>query len=229
MNQRPATEENKDNMNSVEKIMSRKLEEMDPTLDLLGSDRKIIQLAKQDFSNYLKFSPNSSRTAHTHDNILEKSEWTMEETEEVESFLTVWTGMWLEKWKNRVKLILANENREKTSKICEATSKVEPMWRELKCKEEMIEIVLSALIRNKEICGTEVLAEHLLKEELGKGKSTDIDCLNHIMSLMNETLRRARELAQSKGPLIFVKVDKGYLTRQIVRKSQEYEVNRTSD
>ena len=31
-----------------------------------------------------------------------------------------------------------------------------------------------------------------------------------VFTTLNNTLRKAREMAQSRGPLIFVKVDKGY-------------------
>jgi hypothetical protein len=35
-----------------------------------------------------------------------------------------------------------------------------------------------------------------------------------LLNVVNDTLRKAKELAQSKGPLIFVKVDKGYYNGQ---------------
>jgi hypothetical protein len=47
--------------------------------------------------------------------------------------------------------------------------------------------------------------------ELGDEKSKEyVNEKEQVLSVMNNTLRKARELAQSKGPLIFVKVDKGY-------------------
>ena len=56
-----------------------------------------------------------------------------------------------------------------------------------------------------------ILAENLLKMELGDEKSKEyVNEKEQVLSVMNNTLRKARELAQSKGPLIFVKVDKGY-------------------
>ena len=223
----PTRKTDLDKMNSVEKVLSRKLEELDPTLDLLGPDRKILQVANQDFANYLKFSSDSHRTGNAAVNVMEETEQSMEEKGELESFLTVWTGMWLTKWKSRVKLLLGNEGQESSSKVSETLSKAEPLWKELKCREEMIEIVVSVLIKNAEICGTEILAEHLLKMELVKKNNQDLTCLRHLIAVLNETLRKAREMAENTGPLIFIKVDKGYFTRQLVRKSPEYEVKRT--
>jgi hypothetical protein len=46
--------------------------------------------------------------------------------------------------------------------------------------------------------------------ELGekkKGYSSDSE---QVLNVVNSALRKARELTLSKGPLIFVKVDKGY-------------------
>jgi hypothetical protein len=203
-------------MIAIETILSRKLEEFDSTIDALGSDRKVLQLANQDFANYLKFTRDSSRTDRS-----------MEEKAELESFLTVWTGMWLKKWKSRVKLMWGNEVQKTSNKTNETLSKAEPLWKELKCRREMAEIVASSLIKNGEICGTEILAEHLLKMELGEKSNQDINSKEKVMTVLNNTLRRAREMAQNTGPLIFVRVDKGYFTRQLVRRSSDYEVEPT--
>ncbi|MGC9346468.1 MAG: hypothetical protein ACP5ER_06750, partial [Candidatus Bathyarchaeales archaeon] len=61
-----------------------------------------------------------------------------------------------------------------------------------------------------EICGTSILAENLLKMELGGKRrkySNEKECA---LNVVNNALRKARGLARSKGPLIFVKIDKGY-------------------
>ena len=42
-------------MNFVELMIGEKLKEADPALDIMGSDRKVLQVACQDFTNYLKF------------------------------------------------------------------------------------------------------------------------------------------------------------------------------
>lgn len=66
------------------------------------------------------------------------------------------------------------------------------------------------ILKNGEICGTSILAENLLKMELGKNKKTYKKKEELILNVVNTTLRKARDLAQSQGPLIFVKIDKGY-------------------
>jgi len=74
---------------------------------------------------------------------------------------------------------------------------------------------VSTLIRNAEICGTEILAEHLLKTELGKRNSQDgINNNGQVLAVLNDAMRKAREMAHTTGPLIFVRIDKGYYAQQ---------------
>jgi len=42
------------NMNFIETLLSEKLKDRNPMLDVYGSDRKVLQIACQDFTNYLK-------------------------------------------------------------------------------------------------------------------------------------------------------------------------------
>ena len=88
--------------------------------------------------------------------------------------------------------------------------KAQPLWRKLSNRKEMQEVVASTLIRNGEICGTSILAENLLKMELGQNKDKYANSEEQVINVVNSTLRKSRKLARSSGPLIFVKVDKGY-------------------
>jgi hypothetical protein len=42
-------------MTLTEIMLSAKLKEAEPTLDLLGADRKVLKIAYEDFKNYEKF------------------------------------------------------------------------------------------------------------------------------------------------------------------------------
>ncbi len=56
------------------------------------------------------------------------------------------------------------------------------------------------------------MAENLLKLELGTGEEKN-ECKSEqekLLNLINTTLRKARQMSYSKGPLIFVKIDKKY-------------------
>jgi len=118
--------------------------------------------------------------------------------------------MWLKKWKQRVKLLIGNQESRRWNKVTRTLKNAEPLWRRLKNRREMQEVVVSTLIKNGEICGTSILAENLLKTELGKNKKSYVNKEERVLNVVNNTLRKARDLARSRGPLIFVKIDKGY-------------------
>jgi hypothetical protein len=52
---------------------------------------------------------------------------------------------------------------------------------------------------------------------LGENKKKYTNDEEQIVNVVNNTLRKARELTRSKGPLIFVKIDKGYYNAEMPR------------
>lgn len=198
-------------MNYVEIILGEKLKDADPALDIMGSDRKVLQVACQDFTNYLKVHWNLIGKEANQCELIEKLEKLYkEDSSELDAYLTVWAGIWFKKWKERVKLLIGNQNANKWSKMSKTLQDAEPLWRKIEHKQELLEVVEATLIKNGEICGTEILSENLIKIELGERNLKDVSDQERAIVTLNNSLRRAREMAQSKGPLIFVKVDKGY-------------------
>ncbi len=198
-------------MNYVEIILGEKLKDADPALDIMGSDRKVLQVACQDFTNYLKVHWNLIGKEANQCELIEKLEKLYkEDSSELDAYLTVWAGIWFKKWKERVKLLIGNQNANKWSKMSKTLQDAEPLWRKIEHKQELLEVVEATLIKNGEICGTEILSENLIKIELGERNLKDASDQERAIVTLNNSLRRAREMAQSKGPLIFVKVDKGY-------------------
>ena len=198
-------------MNFVELMIGEKLKEADPALDIMGSDRKVLQVACQDFTNFLKFHWNLIGREAGQCELVERLEDIFkEDSSELDAFLTVWIGIWFKKWKERVKLLIGDQNAARWSKISKTLTNAEPLWKRIEHKQELQEIIVTTLIKNGEICGTEILSENLLKMELGEKRVQDLSERDQVFTIVNEALRKAREMAQSKGPLIFVKVDKGY-------------------
>jgi hypothetical protein len=200
-------------LNSIKTTLTRKITEADPALDILGSDRKVLQVASQDFANYFKFSWKLGSGARDSEVTEMMEQFLKDECVEFESFSTVWVGIWLKKWKSRVKLLFGDQKQISSSQGSGAFANVEPIWEKLECKKELMEIVVSALIRNAEICGTEILAETLLKREFVKLNSPQVK-EKMLVIVLNNALRSAREMAQKVGPLIFVKIDQAYFASQ---------------
>jgi hypothetical protein len=198
-------------MNFIETTLSKKIKEAEPTLDLLGADRKVLQVAIQDFTNYLNFNSNlENKETNILDQAKQMEQLRKEEPAEFDSFLAVWSSIWLGKWKERVNLFIGKQNAKETSRAPENDFKTESLWTKLECKEEIIQIVLSALIKNAEICGTRIIAENIVKTETCKSSSQDINSKEQVLKILSNALRRARETAQRTGPLIAMKVDKSY-------------------
>jgi hypothetical protein len=198
-------------MNFVEIVLTEKLKDVDPALDILGSDRKVLQVACQDFTNYLKYKWELIGKEENNFELVDKMErFYKENPQEIEDFLGVWVGIWLKKWKERVKLLIGNQNQNKWNKVAKTLANAEPLWRSLQHKQEIMEIVIATLIKNGEICGTEILSENLLKMELGERANNRSDEKEQVLNVLNNALHKAREMALSRGPLIFVKIDKGY-------------------
>ncbi len=198
-------------MNFIEILLSEKLKSKNPMLDIFGSDRKVLQIASQDLTNYLKVHWDLVGKEANECELVDKlEEFYNENPDELEEFINLWTGIWLKKWKERVKLLIGKDKAKRWSKVTRILNKAEPLWRKLADRTEMQEIVTFTLIKNGEICGTSILAENLLKMEIGRNKKKYINEEERVISVVNNSLRKARELARSKGPLIFVKVDKGY-------------------
>jgi hypothetical protein len=99
-------------------MLGEKLKEADPALDITHSDRKVLQVACQDFTNYLKYHWNLIGKEASQCELVEKLEKLFKENPaELEEFLTVWTGIWLKKWKERVKLLIGDQNANKWNKV----------------------------------------------------------------------------------------------------------------
>jgi len=198
-------------MNFLEIILAEKLKDADPALNITTSDRKVLQVACQDFANYLKYHWSLIGKEANQCELVEKLEHLFKENPaELEEFLTVWIGVWFKKWKERVKLLIGNQNANKWSMVSRILSSAEPYWRKLEHKQELQEVVVATLIKNGEICGTEILSENLLKMELGEKRVQCLGDNERVFTVVNNAMRKARDMAQSKGPLIFVKIDKGY-------------------
>ena len=198
-------------MNFIETLMSEKLLEKNPLIDVLAADRKVLQIACQDLINYLKIHWDLVGKEENDCEVAERIEKIFDEDpKELEEFLSVWTGIWLKKWGERVKLLIGSENSKRWNNMTRILNNAEPIWTRLPNRREMEDVVVSTLIKNGEICGTSILAENLLKMELGDDKKKYADDKEQVVNVVSNALRKARELIQSRGPLIFVKVDKGY-------------------
>ncbi len=186
----------------IEQLISEKIAKIDLMLDLEGSDRKMLQLACKDFAFYIKLNSQAAGCTEEYLNkILQVRKI------ELECFLDVWVARWMNKWQERVKLLIGTYNKDlKDTKNLE---KADVVLKTLDCKSELIKVAQATLINNGEICGSEMLAEHVVKLELASTPSNVTDKIQ-ALALLSNIIVRARQIAKSCGPLIFVEVNKAY-------------------
>jgi hypothetical protein len=185
--------------------MEEKITKADLTLDLHGSDRKMLRIACKDFINYVKFHRNTSYQLNR--DHLEKI--SQKESIELEAFLSVWVARWMKKWQERVKLLIGEQNKNEHFQDFKNLEKAEPLWQTLDSKAEIIDIAQNTLINNGEICGSELLAEHAVKLELAKN-ALDLADKAQALTFLCNVMHRANEIAKNHGPLLFIEINKSY-------------------
>jgi len=198
-------------MNFVELMLAESLQNRNPQLDLQDTDRKVLRIACEDFINFLKVHWKLVGQEIVEVELTEKiRQYHQENPEELVEFVNLWSGIWMKKWSERVKLLLAQENSERWKEANARLVKAEPTWRRLRNRSEMEDMVIDALVRNGEICGTYILAENLLKNELVPYTDGKIFINEELLAITTKAIKKAKQLSQSKGPLIFVKVDRKF-------------------
>jgi capsid protein len=199
-------------MNFIEVMLTESLRNRNPQLDLQGADRRVLEIAHEDLMNFLRMHWGLIGNESAEYELIEKLyHYHQEEPKELEDFVNVWTGLWMNKWGERVKLLIGQEDSGAWQKVNKKICDAEPVWKTLPNRREIEDIIVESLIRNGEICGTSILAENLIKMELGsETEKLDVNKDEDVLNLVNGTLRRARGLSRSKGPLIFVRLDKRF-------------------
>jgi hypothetical protein len=163
--------------------------------------------------NYLKVQWGLTGDQAAHYKMVDKLEvYLHEKSQELQEFISIWTGLWLKKWEERVRLLIGKKNDVSLRRVNKLIRNAQPLWNKLKHKSEIKEIIIETLVRNAEICGTSILSENLLKFELNDcaKKKMDISEPESILNLVNNTLRRARGISHSKGALIFLRISKNF-------------------
>ncbi len=193
----------------IEATLAKKLAEAEPTLDIRGSDKKIQQIAYHDLLSFAEFNRKPLDELGDSYIVAESVARYIEENRaEAEDFIGAWAGLWLAKWKQRVKLVLGSPSKspEKTTTNASAAT----VAKEIDNEEEILNLITSTLVKHGEICGTEIIAENILKSETAKTGNVQLTPVERTFTILSGCLRRAREISQNSGPIIFVRVDKGY-------------------
>jgi hypothetical protein len=176
--------------------LAKNIRQQEPTLDLEGADRKVLQVALQDLTSYLSYLQTQHQPIDAE-----------EAPQEVNAFLSVWTGMWLKKWRQRFGLLIGENNPRAEAPQTAGRSCIQ--WENLGCREELTRLVVDALIRRSEICGTKIIAEDILRREI-QVASGDVNSREVVFKILGRALEKVEAVSQSSKPLVMIKIQKNY-------------------
>jgi len=170
------------------------------------------RIAFQDFKNYLRSKLKLSRYEITEHSVVMEMENMLMESKRYDRELKEWTELWLQKWKERVKVVLSEEDVKKQKLVLdeEINSIVRNLgfWRELK------DFVMGALIEKGEICFTDIISENILRIEvnnifkkLGNVDSTIKYLQENPIHLLNRALDRVKMISSKRTPLVLVRIN----------------------
>jgi len=170
------------------------------------------RIAFQDFKNYLRSKLKLSRYEITEHSVVMEMENMLMEPKRYDRELKEWTEVWLQKWKERVKVVLSEEDVKKQKLVLdeEINSIVRNLgfWRELK------DFVMGALIEKGEICFTDIVSENILRIEvnnifkkLGNADSTIKYLQENPIHLLNRALDRVKMISSKRTPLVLVRIN----------------------
>lgn len=173
------------------------------------------QVALKDFKNYLKTTENLIGDIDSDYKVqvliskyLDKNPDYLKETAED------WLEYWLVKWKQRVKLVI-NEKKKENSEEKKIDKEIVNILKRIPLIKELKELTIGSLIKNHEICFTDVIADSIIKNELYKLKTKLIDddkvvkyVTKYPISVLNNIISRVEKLKNYKGYLVVLRVDR---------------------
>ena len=195
-------------INFRNRLLSLLIEEFEkhiPQFKPYSLDYQIVIYASKDLEMWLKVKLN------TNDNrIVYKTlrEYYMNNPKDLKVSINFWAGMWLKKWRERVRIL--STKFEIPKKYAEKIRKARKIYRHMDYRSELKNIAIRKLINQGEICMVEFIAENLIIEEIAKriqksNKNSRFITLNPL-SMYNAISNRIARLSKEKGPLVYLNI-----------------------
>jgi hypothetical protein len=175
----------------VNMIIADVLQKIEPSLELFGNDKMILDICEGDFWDYVSWIEKKCLK-------IEREEFT--DIKEDVDFIEMFTKLWWKKYKQRVKLSLDLPQQDLI--FAKGKGIVESLFT-LEEKAEIIEEITHSFIRWGEVCMPKKMAEAIFFRTLGQitmNKITTRDKFNFLTNLQRE----AKRIAYTHGYLLFV-------------------------
>lgn len=122
--------------------------------------------------------------------------------------INFWSGMWLKKWRERVRVF--SPKFEIPKNHIERIEKAKKIYQNMDYRIELKKMAIRKLINYGEICMVEPIAENLIIEEIAKyvrkeSENSIVIAINPL-SLYSAVNSRIARLPEERGPLIYLNI-----------------------
>ncbi len=191
-------------------VLSRFLLKKFNTINM--NEREIMaSIAVEDFVNYYslvlgieEFEDSEDITRDYIENMFDKN------PTEIINVIDEWMDVWIWKWRQRVKLVMKPQINREVDRLEVDIKNIMPSIKNLK---EIKRFAIGSLIRNNEVCFTNLLADNIVKSIVYKFfiHVRDAKRVSKILNdnkyiFVNEIINRVKSLKKFKGQLIIINV-----------------------
>jgi hypothetical protein len=182
--------------------LANELRKMMPNLKLNGMDRTILLYAFQDLQVCLTIRLDA-KNIHQ----LKTKLWNFleENSDEFKAFLKVWVGQWVKHWRNRI--TFSFEKRKISTSYFKNLRKAYKVYRMMKEKSKLIELVTRRLINKGEVCRPNQIAENLIVKEiadqLSRCPKRNLKFISlNLIEIVHGVYSRIDKLIKNKKPIL---------------------------
>jgi len=185
-------------------LLAEELKEYVPQFEPYSADYQMVVYASRDLEEWMKckWSVNSGALYEILGNLIENRYG------EFHIFLKSWVSIWLEKWRERVRLL--HTKPKLPPNVMKRIKEAKKIYQKSEFKRELKNLLTKKLIRHGEICMTSFIAENLIIEEIARRLRDARPDSNNIkldpIDIYNSLSRRIFGLSKERGPLVYLRI-----------------------
>ncbi len=195
-------------INFRNRLLSLLIEEFEkyiPQFKPYSLDYQVVVYASKDLETWLKVKLNTNDTRMIYKKL---KEYFMKNPRDLKISMNFWVGMWLKKWRERVRILSTKFKVPK--KYAEKVKKARTIYKHMDYRSELKNIAIKKLVNQGEICMVEFIAENLIIEEIAKriqkSNRDSHTVLIDPLSIYNAINSRIARLSRDKGPLVYLNI-----------------------
>jgi len=185
-------------------LLAEELKEYIPQFEPYSADYQMVVYASKDLEEWMryKWSLNNGAFYETLGRIIE------DKYDEFHIFLKSWVSVWLDKWRERVRLL--HTKPKLPPNVMKRLKEAKRIYQKSEFKRELKELLTKKLIRHGEICMAGFIAENLIIEEITRRLRDVRPNSNNVkldpIDIYNTLSGRIFSLSKEKGPLVYLRI-----------------------